>query len=233
MRATTRLLSAAALAAAFALPARADLPVATPSGVLFRCRAPGAGTVYLAGSFNNWAHNDDGRITDDAFRMSGPDTEGWFTKVVRLDPGTFKFQFAIEGRKGRWFVPDEIEERDADGNGIFRVAYDGSVVARRAHRPEWRPRAGTDGVLFRVFAPDAHIVYLAGTFNNWARNREGLVSDPRFAMRGPDGDGTWTATVRLPPGSHAYQFVVDGDRWIRDPNEPQADAQGHSVVVVP
>lgn len=229
-RACAALLAAIAWAA---MDARAELPVATSSGILFRCRAPGAATVYLAGSFNNWADNDDGRIVDDTFRMEGPDADGLFTKVVRLEPGAYRFQFAVDGRKGQWFVPPEIEELDADSNGVIRIAHDGAVVVRRARHPEWQPRPAQDGVRFRFYAPEAHLVYLAGSFNQWARNREGLVSDPRFAMDGPAADGTWSARVRLPAGSHAYQFVIDGDRWVRDPNEPQGDAQNHSVVVVP
>jgi 1,4-alpha-glucan branching enzyme len=213
--------------------ARSEAPFATTSGVLFRCQAPGAGRVYLAGSFNNWAHNDDGRITDDTFLMKGPDDAGYFHKVVPLPAGTYMFQFAVEGRKGRWFVPDEIEERDRDGNGVIRIAHDGQVITRRTRRPDWQPQITPEGVRFRLFAPEAHMVYLAGSFNNWADNREGLVSHPRFAMRGPTADGLWMAVIKLPPGSHAYQFVVDGDRWLRDPNERQADDRNHSVVVVP
>ena len=29
-------------------------------------------------------------------------------------------------------------------------------------------------------------------------------------------DGIWVATVELPPGSHTYRFIVDGD-WRDDP----------------
>lgn len=213
--------------------ARAEAPIATASGVLFRCQAPGARQVYLAGNFNNWAHNDDGRITDDTFLMEGPDAGGYFHKVVPLPAGTYTFQFAVEGRKGRWFVPDEIEERDRDGNAVIRIAHDGHVITRRTRHPDWQPQITPEGVRFRLFAPEAHLVYLAGSFNHWADNRDGLVSHPRFAMRGPAPDGTWSAVVKLPPGSHAYQFVVDGDRWLRDPNERQADDRNHSVVVVP
>lgn len=208
------------------------LPAATEEGVLFRCRAPGAQQVYIAGTFNNWANNNDGRIADEAFRMDGPDTNGVFTKVVPLGPGTYHFQFAADGRKGHWFVPDEIEERDADSNGVIRIAQDGSVIARTARRAEWKPQVSAEGVIFHFYAPDAHVVYLAGSFNNWGNNRDGLVSNPRFAMRGPTSNGMWEARMRLSPGAYAYQFVIDGDRWVRDPNEWGADTQNHSVVVV-
>jgi len=38
--------------------------------------------------------------------------------------------------------------------------------------------------------------------------------------------------VKLDPGRHAYQFVVDGDQWITDPNAAETDEENHSVVVV-
>ncbi len=40
-----------------------------------------------------------------------------------------------------------------------------------------------DRVLFRLRAPAAAAVYLAGSFNAWARNNAGKVTDQRFAPR--------------------------------------------------
>jgi len=28
----------------------------------------------------------------------------------------------------------------------------------------------------------------------------------------------WRATIVLPVGQHEYMFVVDGERWVADPN---------------
>ena len=54
-------------------------------------------------------------------------------------------------------------------------------------------------------------MYLAGDFNEWARNRDGLVFDPQFAMS--ESNGVWRAVKQLPAGRYEYQFVVDGDQW--------------------
>jgi len=68
-------------------------------------------------------------------------------------------------------------------------------------------------VQFRIHVPDARTVRLAGTFTGWK---------PAYALKRTD-DGEWTALVPLRPGVHDYAFVVDGDRWIADPNAPQVD----------
>jgi hypothetical protein len=68
-------------------------------------------------------------------------------------------------------------------------------------------------VQFRIAVPDARSVSLAGTFTGWK---------PAVALHRGD-DGEWTALVPLRPGVHDYAFVVDGDRWVADPNAPQVD----------
>ncbi len=215
-------------------PQRAD------GGVLFQCYAPEARVVYLAGDFNGWANNVDGRITNAEFAMSGPDTNGVWRKTVKLDPGIYRFKFNIDGEAKGWFAPDSIDELDGDKNAVLHVNNSGDVLIRSVHNPKWKPSAfktadatGVRGaVIFRLYAPEAHIVYLAGDFNGWGHNRDGLVYDPQFAMRGPDTDGVWRVEVELKPGRHLYQFVIDGDRWIADPNAEEDDKENHSVLVV-
>lgn len=64
-------------------------------------------------------------------------------------------------------------------------------------------------VRFVLPAKGAVSVAVAGDFNDWRANAAPLGD--------PDGDGTFTGTLHLPVGSHAYMFVVDGERWIPDP----------------
>ena len=57
---------------------------------------------------------------------------------------------------------------------------------------------------------ELHTVAIAGDFNGW---------DPQAnTLQDPDGDGIWTATLRLPPGRYEYMFVVNGEKWLPDPN---------------
>jgi 1,4-alpha-glucan branching enzyme len=208
------------------LPRRAD------EGVLFECYAPNAKTVYLAGDFNDWAHNQDGRIADAQFAMQGPEANGVWRKVIKLDPGTHRFKFNLNGQPDLWFVPTDVEELDESSNGVFRVTNTGNVVLRSGRNPIWKPQQSDNGVVFQLYAPDAHMVCLAGDFNNWADNRDGLVFNPKFAMQAPHTSAVWRVEIKLPPGRHLYQFVVDGDRWIADPNAVETDRENHSVLVV-
>lgn len=55
-----------------------------------------------------------------------------------------------------------------------------------------------------------HTIAIAGDFNNW---------DPQAnILQDSDGDGIWTATLKLPPGRYEYMFVLNGEKWLPDPN---------------
>lgn len=53
-------------------------------------------------------------------------------------------------------------------------------------------------------------VAIAGDFNQWNSQNNRLEDT--------DGDGIWTATLKLPPGRYEYMFVLDGKEWVPDPN---------------
>lgn len=63
-------------------------------------------------------------------------------------------------------------------------------------------------------------VALAGTFNGW--------STDKTPMRDPDGDGTYEVTLELGRGQHQYKFVVNGDVWVHDADNPRTEADGQS-----
>lgn len=65
-------------------------------------------------------------------------------------------------------------------------------------------------VEFTITAPDAHIVSLAGEFNNWSPTATPMHKRP---------NGTWAATMQLAAGKYQYKFIVDG-KWITDPENP-------------
>ena len=60
---------------------------------------------------------------------------------------------------------------------------------------------------FKLYAPEAKKVSVAGSFNNW---------DAKGVIAKKDTKGNWTAKVNLKPGRYEYKFVVDGS-WINDP----------------
>jgi hypothetical protein len=68
-------------------------------------------------------------------------------------------------------------------------------------------------VQFRLDAPDAMDVRLAGSFTNW---------QPRYELH-EASPGIWTITLPLSAGVHDYVFVVDGQRWVADPYAQKVD----------
>lgn len=83
-------------------------------------------------------------------------------------------------------------------------------------------------VRFVIEAPGASTVALVGDFNAWNVGATPLEATER--------EGIWTVTVPLPAGRHEYAFVVDGVRWMPDPNAPRAGTAdfgpANSVVTV-
>jgi hypothetical protein len=102
-----------------------------------------------------------------------------------------------------------------------------AVLAGRAWlRPTGRPEtvattavpalqtADTRAVQFVVLVPHAASVALVGDFNDWS-----AAATP---MTPAAGAGLWSVTVPLAPGRYRYSFLVDGTRWVPDPEAPKA-----------
>ncbi len=66
-------------------------------------------------------------------------------------------------------------------------------------------------VTFSLPIGEAKQVALAGTFNDW---------NPESSPLHLNGNQCWEKELALPPGTHEYQFVVDG-RWMADPQAPE------------
>ena len=82
------------------------------------------------------------------------------------------------------------------------------------------PNVTPDGVVFN-FRPDSKPkqVFLAGSFNDWN------PSNDKFLMKDDDGDGTYSITVKIAPGTYQYKFVIDG-QWTKDPYSPSDAPDG-------
>ena len=66
---------------------------------------------------------------------------------------------------------------------------------------------GVRPVEFKIHAPQAKRVTLAGSFNNW---------DPKALSAKKDPKGNWVVKAKLNTGRHEYKFFVDGS-WFDDP----------------
>jgi len=91
----------------------------------------------------------------------------------------------------------------------------------------WRVANGR--LAFAYHDDAARTVALACSFTGW---------DPRLHALERGEDGVWRAELPAPPaGRHSYKIVVDGERWLPDPDSPmrEPDAYGGwaSVLNVP
>ena len=82
-------------------------------------------------------------------------------------------------------------------------------------------------VEFRIKAPDASKVYLAGEFNSWSE------TDMPMSKQ---ANGEWTASIALKPGRYQYKFIID-DTWTPDPDNSERVDDGYngfnSVIEIP
>lgn len=82
-------------------------------------------------------------------------------------------------------------------------------------------------ITFSLQAPEAHSVYVTGSFNDWSL-------DENCRMRAVDGN--WIVDVPLKPGIYKYQFIVDG-RWREDPVNSRQERNSfgdiNSLIEVP
>jgi malto-oligosyltrehalose trehalohydrolase len=87
---------------------------------------------------------------------------------------------------------------------------------------------GDGTVTFALWAPWKKSVHLIGDFNNW-----NMQADPLAV----DESGLWWIEKQLDPGTHAYQFVIDGETTIGDPYARElrwagGSSQPHALVEV-
>lgn len=60
-------------------------------------------------------------------------------------------------------------------------------------------------------APAPQRVHLSGTFNQW---------DETSLLMERGTDDSWEARLELPEGEHLYKFILDGESWFPDPENP-------------
>lgn len=76
---------------------------------------------------------------------------------------------------------------------------------------------------FRVWAPNATSVSVAGTFNSFSATANPLVAE---------GSGNWSVDVLGDQAGDEYKFVIDGAIWKNDPQAKDVtNSVGNSIVV--
>jgi 1,4-alpha-glucan branching enzyme len=127
--------------------------------------------------------------------------------------------------EGQWYV------------GVFRpVGGTYNLTIREAPEPSPHPGMGAtpytngllgeDGVRFRVWAPNASSVHVAGDFNGWSGSSARMASD---------GAGHWSLDVRGAMESQRYRYVIrNGTQtlWKNDARASELTSSvGDSVIV--
>lgn len=97
---------------------------------------------------------------------------------------------------------------------------------RKHHNNPGHPEPEMEPVHFEFTDPEAHAVFIAGTFNDW---------QPEAKPMHPTGNGRWLKETVLPRGTYEYCFVVDG-KWMPDPlakeTVPNPFGGRNSVLIV-
>ena len=214
--------------------AQPGVPLRDGERVLFRFRAPAnAQKVFLAGSFNNYADNVNGAVTDEKFALADAG-DGVYSIRAFVKPELQNYKFVVLNQNGGfdWLADPRVQTLDKDGNSVLDFSQI-ERIAPAADRPG--PPVRREGqVLFRFRAPaETQKVYLAGSFNDYADNKDGVVSDEKFAFA-PGADGLYTKRENIGDTTENYKFVVvdkNGQTtWLADPEVEATDEQGNSVV---
>ena len=80
------------------------------------------------------------------------------------------------------------------------------------------PVATPGGVRFVLMRADATSVALAGSFNGWSTTSHPLArSKTSKTSKTTKPGGLWSIVVPLPPGEHAFMYVVNGTEWVSPP----------------
>ena len=104
------------------------------------------------------------------------------------------------------------------------------AAGAQSARPGWGavPYAGTSGtgVTFRLWAPGAASVNVAGEFNGWSTTANPL------ALETATGE-VWSADLPAARTNQAYKYVVNGSLWRTDPRSRLLQAGGNNNSLVP
>jgi serine protease AprX len=129
------------------------------------------------------------------------------------------------------FIPGADRERQGAG-----AVAPGQAVARAlaerhsgAARLQVSPCLSPEGITFSLHDHAATSVQVLGSWDGWR--------SPGIAARSIESGFWQTQPVPLPHGQYAYKFLIDGARWLDDPDNPRKAPDGvgglNSTLVVP
>ena len=97
-------------------------------------------------------------------------------------------------------------------------------ASAQSPRPGFGARPHADGTTFRVWAPHASEMAVAGEFNAW---------HAAPMVREPEG-GTWSVDIPEARAGQRYKYLINGEVWKRDPRARQvAEADRDGIIYDP
>ena len=112
---------------------------------------------------------------------------------------------------------------------LFAILLTGTVQAQSV-RPGWGatpfPEGNGTGVTFRVWAPNATSIHVAGTFNNWNTNNIPLVKEI------PATNGIWSVDVANAKVGDEFKYSVNNSIRRRDPRARQVFHSGQAGAII-
>jgi len=158
-------------------------------GTLITYKNRSAHKVYIAGDFSFWKRQP----------MERSNNGVWFYIIpFNDDERIVRYKFLVDDV----WINDPLNQdiADDDAGSYFSIVRQGKLsegtqVSYKILDESIRL------VEFRLYAPKASIVALAGDFNNW---------NPEIDLLQKDANGIWRLQKRLPKGAFRYNFIVDG-----------------------
>ena len=112
-----------------------------------------------------------------------------------------------------FLVPRALRWNVATAMALILVVLTLSLVIMKRGEVQMAHQTSTEKqtilVQFRLYAPEAKSVSLAGEFNRWLTNETLLMRR---------NGGLWSVEINLEPGTYSYMFVIDGQEWVPDPD---------------
>ncbi|MFK7883750.1 MAG: alpha-amylase family glycosyl hydrolase [Phycisphaerales bacterium] len=112
-----------------------------------------------------------------------------------------------------------IYDNNAGANHSYSA---GLVASAKSGMGAW---ADSGDTTFRVWAPNATTVSVAGSFNSFSSTANPLVSE---------AGGTWSVDVPGDQRGETYKYVIDGTLWKNDPRATDVtNSVGDSIITAP
>ena len=87
-------------------------------------------------------------------------------------------------------------------------------------QPDLQPSAAGYQHRFVIYQSGIKQIEIAGSFTNWQR----------IPMQPAGSSGYWEITLEIPPGEHAFSYILDGDRILADPTIPTREEDDFGTI---